>query len=89
VAAVNRAVARAEVDGPRAALGDLEPLEADERLRSYQPYWAARGHLLARAGDGAAAAEALTVALGLSTDEAVRVYLRGRLREVERSGGRS
>jgi len=88
VAAINRAVARAEVDGPQAALAELEPLATDERMRSYQPYWAARGHLLARAGDGVAAAEALTVALGLSTDEAVRAYLRGRLQEVERSGRR-
>lgn len=85
VAALNRAVARAEVDGPRAALADLAPLGADERMRSYQPWWAARGHLLARAGEGGAAVEALTVALGLSTDEAVRAWLRGRIeRELRR-----
>jgi RNA polymerase sigma-70 factor (ECF subfamily) len=45
VVILNRAVARAELDGPHAALADLEPLEADKRMRSYQPYWAARGHL--------------------------------------------
>jgi RNA polymerase sigma-70 factor (ECF subfamily) len=85
VVILNRAVARAEVDGPRAALADLEPLEKDRRLRSYQPYWAAKGHLLAAAGDGAAAAEALTVAVGLSTDDAVRSYLTARLRELSPS----
>jgi RNA polymerase sigma-70 factor, ECF subfamily len=79
VVILNRAVARAEVDGPRAALADLSILEADKRLVSYQPYWAARGHLLMRAGDRSAAVEALTVAIGLSTDEAVKGYLKARL----------
>jgi RNA polymerase sigma-70 factor (ECF subfamily) len=79
VVILNRAVARAEVHGPRAALAELAPLEADKRMLSYQPYWAARGHLLLRAGDTPAAAEALTVAMGLTTDEAVKGYLRGRL----------
>lgn len=79
IVTLNRAIARAEVDGPRAALADLTPLEADKRMLSYQPYWAAKGHLLSRAGDTAAAAEALTVAIGLSTDEAVKGHLLGRL----------
>jgi RNA polymerase sigma-70 factor, ECF subfamily len=78
VVVLNRAVARAEVDGPRAALAELEALEADKRLLSYQPYWAAKGDLLARAGASAAAAEALTVAIGLTTDEAVKGYLKAR-----------
>jgi RNA polymerase sigma-70 factor (ECF subfamily) len=78
VVILNRAVARAEVDGPRAALAELTALEADKRMLSYQPYWAAKGHLSSRAGDAAAAAEALTVAIGLTTDEAVRRYLLGR-----------
>jgi RNA polymerase sigma-70 factor (ECF subfamily) len=79
VVVLNRAVARAEVIGPRAALADLLPLEADKRLLSYQPYWAAKGHLLTRAGDSAAAAEALTVAIGLTTDDAVKGYLKARV----------
>ena len=48
VVALNRAVALAEIDGPDAALAALAPLAADKRMHSYQPYWAARGHLLAR-----------------------------------------
>ena len=52
---------------------------ADKRMLSYQPYWAAKGHLLCAAGDRAAAVEALTVAIGLSTDQAVKAYLRARL----------
>jgi len=79
VVILNRAVARAEVDGPHSALSDLAPLGADKRMLSYQPYWAAKGHLLSRAGDTAPAAEALTVAIGLTTDEAVKGYLRRRL----------
>jgi RNA polymerase sigma-70 factor (ECF subfamily) len=79
VVAVNRAVALAETDGPPAALAALEPLAADERLAGYQPYWAARGFLLARAGRTTEAREALTLALGLADDPAVRAYLRARL----------
>ncbi|WP_437578730.1 RNA polymerase sigma factor [Sorangium sp. So ce887] len=79
VVILNRAVARAEVDGPRAALADLAPLEADKRMLSYQPYWAAKGHLLSRAGDTAPAVEALTIAIGLTTDEALKAYLLKRL----------
>jgi RNA polymerase sigma-70 factor (ECF subfamily) len=72
---LNRAVARAEVSGARAALAELGALERDKRVLSYQPYWAVKGQLRARAGDIAAAAEALNVALGLTTDEAVKAYL--------------
>ncbi len=79
VVAVNRAVALAETDGPDAALAALDPLAADDRLAGYQPYWAARGSLLARAGRPAEAREALTLALGFADDPAVRAYLRARL----------
>ncbi|MEP7240882.1 MAG: DUF6596 domain-containing protein [Devosia sp.] len=79
VVALNRAVALAEVSGPEAALGALEPLASDRRMTTYQPYWAARGHLLARLGQSAAADEAFTVAIGLTTDPAVRTYLRDQI----------
>ena len=79
VVALNRAVAAAETDGPEEALAALEPLAADRRLAGYQPYWAARGALLARAGRAIEAREALTLALGLADDAAVRAYLRARL----------
>jgi RNA polymerase sigma-70 factor (ECF subfamily) len=75
VVVLNRAVALAERAGPDAALAAIEPLAADKRMASYQPYWAARGHLLARAGRAAAAAEAFTLAIGLSADDAIRAYL--------------
>jgi RNA polymerase sigma-70 factor, ECF subfamily len=79
VVALNRAAAVAEIEGPAAALPVLDKLSADKRMAAYQPYWAARGHLFAAAGRKDEAHEALTVAIGLSTDPAVRQYLQKRL----------
>ncbi len=79
VVALNRAVALAEVEGPAAGLGALDALADDPRMQSYQPYWAARGHLSAEAGRREEAHQALTLALGLATDAAVRRYLADRL----------
>jgi RNA polymerase sigma-70 factor (ECF subfamily) len=75
VVALNRAAAHAELDGPEAALTLLDALAADKRMTDYQPYWATRGHLAAKAGRKDEAHQALTLAIGLSTDEAVRAYL--------------
>lgn len=83
VIVLNRAVAYAEVVGPEAALsGAFAQLADDRRMLGYQPYWAARGSLLARAGRAIEAAEAITVAIGLTTDEAVRAYLQAQLAKV-------
>jgi RNA polymerase sigma-70 factor (ECF subfamily) len=84
VVVLNRAVALAEVVGADAALsGPMASLGDDKRMLAYQPYWAARGHLLARVGRAREAAEALTVAMGLTADEAVRAYLQRQLAGVE------
>ncbi|WP_332700644.1 RNA polymerase sigma factor [Devosia sp.] len=77
VVVLNRAAALMEVQGPEAALASLDTIADDRRMADYQPYWAARGHLAARAGRKAEAHEALTLAIGLATDEAVRQYLSG------------
>jgi RNA polymerase sigma-70 factor (ECF subfamily) len=79
VVALNRAVALAEVEGPHLALDAMAALAQDKRMRAYQPYWAARGHLLARTGERRDATEAFIVAIGLSTDNAVRAYLQSGL----------
>jgi RNA polymerase sigma-70 factor (ECF subfamily) len=79
VAGLNRAAALAEVAGPEAALAELSGIATDGRMLSYQPYWATLGHLNLRAGRIEAGREALRVAIGLSTDDAVRRYLRLRL----------
>jgi RNA polymerase sigma-70 factor, ECF subfamily len=79
VAVLNRAAALAEVAGPDAALAELRAISTDKRILGYQPYWATLGHLNLRAGNIEAAREALMVAIGLSTDNAVRQHLRLRL----------
>lgn len=78
VAAVNRAVAAAEVEGAEAGLAALDALAADARLAEYQPYWAARAALLLEAGRIAEADAALGRAIGLATDPVVIEFLRRR-----------
>ena len=79
VVAINRAVALAELRGPGEGLAALDRLQDDARLAQYQPYWAARAALLARAGDAAGAAEAYQRAIGLESDPAVRAFLQNEL----------
>jgi RNA polymerase sigma-70 factor (ECF subfamily) len=78
VVAINRAVAMAQTRGPAAGLAALDALAGDARLAQYQPYWAARAGLLARAGDKAAADAAYERAIGLEADPAVRRFLQKR-----------
>jgi len=75
VVALNRAVAIAETRGPDAGLAALAPLAQGARLAEYQPYWAARAGLLARAGAIEAAEQAYRQAIGLERDPAVRRFL--------------
>jgi len=75
VVAVNRAVAIAETRGPAAGLAALDAVAEAASLSDYQPYWAARADLLARAGDVAAAELAYERAIGLEPDPAVREFL--------------
>jgi RNA polymerase sigma-70 factor (ECF subfamily) len=78
VAAVNRALAIAELDGAAAALHALDSAAADARLAEYQPYWAARAELLARTGAREEASHAYEVAIGLESDASVRRFLEQR-----------
>jgi RNA polymerase sigma-70 factor (ECF subfamily) len=78
VVALNRAVAVGHVRGPVAGLAAVDAIAADAGVRAYQPYWAVRADLLARAGDRAAADAAYTQAIGLTVDPAVRRYLTAR-----------
>ena len=78
VVAINRAVAQAELRGPAAGLAALGAVAEDARLANYQPYWAARAGLLARAGELAAADGAYERAIGLESDPAVRRFLQHR-----------
>lgn len=78
VAALNRAVALAQAQGPAAGLQALEALQGDARLAEYQPYWAARAELLSRTGAREAALQAYQLAIGLERDPAVRRFLQRR-----------
>ncbi|MGC2621471.1 MAG: DUF6596 domain-containing protein [Acidobacteriaceae bacterium] len=78
VVAVNRALAVAEIEGAEAALLAMPRVEDDARLAGYQPYWAARAELLARAGAKDEARQALEIAIGQASDPAVRRFLEGR-----------
>lgn len=82
VACINRAVALAEIQGADAGLEALQAVSSDRRMDSYQPYWAARAHLLGRSGSHEAARKAYQLAIGLERDPAVREYLRRRCDEL-------
>jgi RNA polymerase sigma-70 factor (ECF subfamily) len=53
----------------------MPEIAADPRLAEYQPYWAARAELLARAGECEEARRAYELAIGLERDPAVRRFL--------------
>ncbi len=75
VVAMNRAIAVAETRGAPAGLAILDDVAGDRRVADYQPYWAARAGLLARAGFVGAARDAYQHAIGLEADPAVRRFL--------------
>jgi predicted RNA polymerase sigma factor len=78
VVAINRALAIAELRGADAALAAMPDVVADARLGGYQPYWAARADLLARAEARDEARHAYEIAIGLESDDAVRRFLQKR-----------
>ena len=78
VAALNRALVVAEMDGAPAGLAALEKVQTDPRMHEYQPYWAARAELLARTGDSSQARHAYEIAQGLERDPSMRKFLEHR-----------
>jgi RNA polymerase sigma-70 factor (ECF subfamily) len=77
VVALNRALALAELEGPAAALEQIEPLAA--RLNGYHLFHAARGELLRRLGRLDEAHRADRRALALTDNPAERRLLEARL----------
>jgi len=71
---VGRAVAFAQSGKPADGLAALEKIPAD-RVVNYQPYWAARGHLLQLLDRNGEAREAFTRAASLTDDPALREFL--------------
>jgi RNA polymerase sigma factor (sigma-70 family) len=83
VAAVNRALAVAELHGAHRALKQLNEVASDPRLAEYQPYWAARAELLARTNSRNEAWHAYSIAIGLERDPSVRRFLETRQKLVD------
>jgi RNA polymerase sigma-70 factor (ECF subfamily) len=71
---VGRAVAIAQAEQPAAGFAALEQIPSD-RTADYQPYWAARGHLLRLLNRKDEAREAFDRAASLTDDSALRAYL--------------
>ncbi|MEH0843361.1 DUF6596 domain-containing protein [Micromonospora sp. CPCC 205711] len=75
VVTLNQAAAVAMVDGPRAGLALLAPLDADERVAGHHRLAAVRAHLLELAGETDAAREAYREAARRTTSVPERRYL--------------
>jgi RNA polymerase sigma-70 factor (ECF subfamily) len=84
VIAINRALAIAELQGPTPALESMQAIATDPRIAEYQPYWAARAELLAKAGAHDEARQAYEIAIGLERDPAVRRFLQQRQSQLTR-----
>jgi RNA polymerase sigma-70 factor (ECF subfamily) len=85
VVALNRAVAVSMVDGPQAALGEVEALEGDGRLSGYRYLPATKADLLHRLGRDAEAVDAYQAALALSDNAAEQEFLAERVRSTQRT----
>ncbi|GLY64641.1 RNA polymerase sigma factor [Amycolatopsis taiwanensis] len=83
VVALNRAVAVSMVDGPEAALTEVEALEADGRLATYRYLHATKADLLHRLGRDAEAVEAYQAALALTDNAAEQQFLTERVDRLE------
>lgn len=79
---VSLAVVVGETDGPAAGLAVLDGLDGPHAAR-FQPAWAARAHLLARAGDTAGARAAYDRAISLTTDPPARAHLERKRRALD------
>jgi RNA polymerase sigma-70 factor (ECF subfamily) len=83
IVSLNRAVAIAMAQGPRAGLLAMNELAAADDLNDYHLLHAARADLLRRLGLHGEAAQNYSRALELATNESERRFLERRLREVQ------
>jgi RNA polymerase sigma-70 factor (ECF subfamily) len=83
IVSLNRAVAVAMADGPRAGLAILDTLVAANHLDDYHLLHAARADLMRRIGFFDEAAKSYARALMLVTNDSERRFLERRLREVQ------
>jgi predicted RNA polymerase sigma factor len=78
-ARVSLAAVIGRTDGPREGLSHLDSID-DPAMQRFQPAWATRAHLLASAARLDDAAAAYERAISLTTDAAVREFLREQVR---------
>ena len=83
IVALNRAVAVAMVEGPRAALAIIDKLASAGELENYHLLHAARADLFRRLGCSFDAAASYQRALALANNESERRFLERRLRELQ------
>ncbi|MBB2746623.1 UNVERIFIED_ORG: RNA polymerase sigma factor (sigma-70 family) [Microbispora rosea subsp. rosea] len=79
---LNRAIALAEIDGPRAGLALLSTLDGDERLAGHHRLLSVRAHLLEKTGDTAGAYEHYRRAAKSTASMAEQRYLESRASRV-------
>ena len=79
---LNRAIALAEVEGPRAGLDLLATLDGDERMAKHHRLLSVRAHLLEMAGDTADAYEHYRRAAKATASIAEQRYLEARAKRV-------
>jgi RNA polymerase sigma-70 factor (ECF subfamily) len=82
VVEINRAIAIANAQGVRQGLALLAAVEAQGGLAEFQPFWAAKAELHARAGLNESSTAAYDRAIGLERDPAVREFLLAKRAEV-------
>lgn len=82
VAALNRAVALAQVEGPEAGLRAIDVIKDHPQLQAYYLLPATRGELLRQAGNDVEAAACIRQALAFARAEPVRRFLMQKLREL-------
>jgi predicted RNA polymerase sigma factor len=75
---LNRAVAVAMVQGPRAGLDLLATLESDDRMARHHRLHAVRAHLREMAGDASGARESYRAAASYTASLPERRYLEAR-----------
>jgi RNA polymerase sigma-70 factor (ECF subfamily) len=86
VAALNRAIAVANVHGPAAGLAAVDTIRDHEKLESYHLLYAVRGDFEAQLGRQAAAAKSFERALHLADTRSEQAFLEKRLRACRASG---
>jgi predicted RNA polymerase sigma factor len=79
---LNRAIALAQTEGPRAGLALLSTLDGDERLAGHHRLQSVRAHLLEKAGDQAGAYEHYRRAAKATASIAEQRYLESRASRV-------